>query len=173
MISQADVLETDWGITLLTSGDKLNSTGATYFNKAVPGLGSMVPGIFQTVTQMPTVAYTPLVRNYSEVLQSHEHAHNASVTQMNLTRATTGIGDYFGISEGWSGFWLMSVVYLVVVSPIFASTGNPGWAIIAGFPVMAGAAWLGIGTTMLTFVLVVVLIAAVVFGIYFILGRFA
>lgn len=74
---------------------------------------------------------------------------------------------------GWAAFWLASIVFLLFAGIMFGATKNPGLSIIMAFPLVAVAAWLGIGTTMLNVVLIVVLVAAVIFAIYFILHRFA
>ena len=79
MITQAGILEADWEITLLTSGDRLNATGANYFLKAIPGLNDMAPNIFQTTIRALDVEYTPWSQNYTEGLQEHEFTLNTTV----------------------------------------------------------------------------------------------
>ena len=163
LVEQAKELEDDWNITLLTSENKLNTTGTQFFTEAIPNLGSMVPGLLATAVRQLTPDYVSWNQTYAEELQEHEGSR--------LKEAVTDIGAYFGLSEGWSGFWLISIVYLLFVGAMYPTVRNPGWALIAGFPILAGAAFLGVGTSLLTLVVVLVLIAALIFGIYFILGR--
>ena len=163
LIDQAKELEDDWDTVLLTPGNKLNTTGSTFFAKAIPNLGSMVPGLLATAVRQLPPEYTSWNQTYVAELQEHEGSR--------LRGAVTEIGSYFGLSEGWSGFWLISMVYLLFVGAMYPAVRNPGWALIAGFPVLVGAAFLGIGTSLLTLVVVLVLVAALIFGVYFILGR--
>lgn len=164
MLTQAQILQ-DAGVgTLLTSG-VLNYTGATYFLEAIPGLSTMVPEIFETTITYPTAAYTNWTVDYEEGLQAHQGAR--------LRGAITDIGSMFGVSEGWSAFWLMGLMFLVFASVIYVPTRDPKLALLAAFPVLIGAAWLGLGTTMLQIVVIVIFGVAFLFGIYFILGRFA
>ena len=164
MLAQARELEYDWGLDLIDKeANRLNTTGTTYFTKAVPNLGSMAPEIVSLAVRTLSPDYASWNQTYAEELQEHEG--------LRLKEAVTDIGAYFGLSEGWSGFWLISIVYLLFVGAMYPTVRNPGWALIAGFPILAGAAFLGVGTSLLTLVVVLVLIAALIFGIYFILGR--
>lgn len=165
MLEQAAILEDDWVITLLTAGGLLNATGANYFTIAVGQLGTVAPEIFETVTKQHTDPYTDWDEAYSEALPEHRGSR--------LQNAMTGIGSIFGINEGWSTFWLVGVMYLLVAGIMYVPTRNPGLAVLAAFPVLVGVAWLGMGTDMLRLVGILVLIAAVLFGIYFILAKFA
>ena len=164
MVNQAEILDTDWGITLLTTRDKLNSTGGDIFEKAVPYLGSSVPEIFETVVRGIPVDYVEYSGTYTEALRE-----NAGPK---LTAAINDIGGAIGLSYDWIVFWIFAVFFLVVVASISTSVTNPGWALIAGFPVLVGGAYL-MGGGLFTLVMVVAAVAAILFALYFILGRFA
>ena len=165
MLEQAAILEDDWVITLLTATGLLNATGANYFTIAVGQLGTMAPEIFETVTKEHTSPYTDWEESYAGDLPDHKGPR--------LQNAMTGIGSIFGVNEGWSTFWLLGTMFLLVAGAMYVPTRNPGLALLAAFPVLVGAAWLGIGTDILRLVGILVLVAAVLFGIYFILARFA
>lgn len=163
MIEQAGLLEADLG-TLLTI-NKLNDNGSVYFLAAVPGLNLMVPEIFTATITYPSVNYTEWDTSYEEGLQEHEGAR--------LRGAITGVGSIFGLSEGWSGFFAGGLLFLVLAGIIYVPTRDPKLSLLPAFPILVGAAWLGIGTTWLQIVVIVVLVAAFLFGVYFILGKFA
>lgn len=166
MVTQVGILEDDWATTLLTSDNKLNSTGAITFNDAIPNLSSMAPDIFETTIVWPEVDYTPWQRPYEETLESHGGSR--------LRGAVQDIGNLLGVSEAWAGGWILSMAFLVFAGAIYAGTRNPALAMIGGFPVVAGGMWLGVGgAALLTAVLLIVFIFAVIFAVYFILGRFA
>ena len=89
-----------------------------------------------------------------------------------MTETMTDLSDMFGTTYGWGSFWLFGVMYLVFAGAVYAPTRNPAWAIIVAFPLVGGAAWIGMGTEMLTFFLVVLFMVGLVFAIFFILSRF-
>lgn len=166
MLGQAQKLQDDWaGITLLTTGGLLNTTGAYTFEKAIPNLHIMVPEIYSSVLVYPTVERRVWTRAYEESLQAHAGSR--------LTNSMTSIGSIFGISEGWTSFWLGGVIFLVVVGVMYGATKNPGMSMIMAYPVLVGYAWLGLGSSWLQIVGITFLIVGIMFGIYFILQRFA
>lgn len=164
MITQAEILDADWEITLLTANDKLNSTGKTFFLLAVPGLGDMVPEIFEIVTHTPDVDYVTYNDTYAAGLSAHAGDR--------LSGAISDIGSLMGAPASWTTFWLVMLGFLMLAGIIFSGMGNPMWAMIGGFALLAGLAFL-FGGSIFIMVVVIVLAVALVFGIYFILGRFA
>lgn len=167
MVTQAEILETDWEIALLTSGDKLNDTGATYFLKAVPGLNTMVPEIFQVTTSGVVYEPTDWTENYTELTTTR-----TGWRLRNAINSTIGIlgGN---VSEAWAGAWMTGFAFIVLAAPVYASTRQPALALLVAFPVVLGAAWLGVGEgELLRGVLLIVLVLAVFFSITFILRYF-
>jgi len=165
MITQAGILEDDWEITLLSSGDRLNSTGKTFFLAAVPGLGDMVPDIFEVITGGMEVDYKAYDQTYREALSTNQGSR--------LEEAITGIGKMMGVyNPEWTSFWLVSLVLLMVVGVISSGTGTPGWAFVGGYSVLALGAFI-FGGNLFTLVMVLGVVAAVIFGLFFVLGRFA
>jgi len=166
IITEAGILEDSWETTLLTSQDKLNNTGSYCFTAAIPGLNSMVPEIFEITVVGETVQYTPWSKPYEETLAGHSGTR--------LDNAITDIGNLFGVSKHWMGAWMLSILFLVFAGTIFTATRNPAVAIAGGFPVLIAGIWLGVGgSNVLIGVLLTVLVVAIMFGLYFVLGRFA
>lgn len=164
MVTQAGILEDDWEITLLTANEKLNSTGKAFFLAAVPGLGTMVPEIFGTILEDVDVEYKNYTQAYAESLKSNAGDR--------LSYAISDMGNLLRVSSEWMGFWLVLMVFLILVGTISAGVGNPGWAFIGGFSLLALGGFL-LGGGVFTLVMVLAAIVGIVFAIYFILGRFA
>jgi len=164
MITQAEILEEDWEITLLTATDKLNSTGKTFFLLAVPGLGDMVPEIFEITTHTTEVEYTSYNDTYAAGLAAHAGSK--------LTGAITDIGGIMGVSLGWTSFWFAMLGALMMGGIVFASNGNPVWAMLGGLGMVSIFAFL-FGGSIFTLLVVVAWALALGFGISYILGKFA
>lgn len=160
----AKILEDDWGVTLLTSGDLLNTTGATYFDDAIPELDSLYPEIFQVSSATPTVDRATYNRSYAESTESNAGER--------FRGAMTALGGYFGITEGWMEFWSFSLLALVFGGIVYAGTRHSPAALIWGMPILALAAWM-MGGEFLTGLAVLVMVAGIAFGVVFILQRFA
>lgn len=165
IIAQAEILESDWGITLLTSGDKLNTTGATYFTAAIPGLGSMEPSLFQTTVSSPSSTALTGNSTYIDSLPANSGEK--------LDEALDDFGGYMGVSGNWMAYWGLGVIFLVLVSIMFAGSGNPGWALAGGVVIIAGGAFMGIGDETFQLWSSIALGVIVLFAILFILGRFS
>lgn len=165
MVSQAGILEADWDIVLLTAQNRLNTTGAVFFSEAVPGLGSMVPEIFETASVRESTDTVPWSRNYTESLVAR--------TGGRLSAAMTSLGSAVGLSGNWMSSWMVSVLFLVAAGVVYSSTRNPMWALVVAFPFVVMTAFVGLGgETMLLVVLLIVLALTVLFGLVFILPRF-
>jgi len=165
MITQAGIWEDDWGITLLSSNDRLNTTGKTFFLAAVPGLGDMAPDIFEVITGGVDVDYKSYNQTYRETLRSNQGSR--------LEGAIMEVGKMMGVySPEWTSFWLVSLVFLMAVGTMSSGVGVPGWAFTGGYAVLALGAFI-FGGNLFTFVIVLGVVAAVLFGLLFILSRFA
>lgn len=164
LITEAGILQTDWAITLLTA-DYLNATGMFYFTKAIPNLGTIAPDIGASSTYYPTVNFTEWNTTYEEGLHTHQGPR--------LQAAIQDIAGALSVSEDWMAIWLTSIAYLTFAGVVYAITKDPGISMLTGFPIIVGAAYLGVGISMLTIVIAVTIIAAILFGIHFILAKFA
>lgn len=164
MVAQAKILEADLG-ALLTADDRLDDDGYIYFTKAVANLNSMAPEIFEAATRGMEADYQSWNRTYLTTLESHEGSR--------LRGAVQDISSWLGMSEGWFGFWGACLAFLVLAGVVFPASANAGWAVIVAFPMVAGLAYVGWGVNLLTLVVVVVLAVGLLFGVYFILSRFA
>lgn len=167
MITIAGTLETDWGMDLLSTTQKLNDTGSAYFTLAVPGLGSMDPTIFQTTVRELDVPEPNWNMAYAEQLEARSGSR--------FREAINGtMGGIFGITEEfWQVAWIAGIAFLLIGAPVYAATRQPVWAMAAGFPVVAGIGWLGVGTSDYLYGIgIVVFVLGVSFAILFVLRHF-
>ena len=167
MIAQAVILDADWGTTLLTASDRLNSTGSYYFRKAVPGLSTMAPEIFEVSTQALIFART----NFT-----HEGLNRTlSNRPVSLNSATSGLDDIFGITDhNWGQFGWWAFLGLVVASAVYAATRRPDIAVLGGFMgTMGVGAYMGLANgNMLQFVATVAIVILVIFAVNFFIPRY-
>ena len=168
MVSQAGILEADWGVTLLTSSDKLNTTGAYYFNKAMPGLASAAPEIFELSTGQ--FIYT---RNTSVGTEGL----NRTILNMpeSLNSALNGLDAMLGVEESnWGQFGWLLVIGLVVGAAVYGASRRPDVSLLGGTVGSMGlGAYLGVanGNAML-FVMAVGTFIIVLFAIEYVLPRY-
>jgi len=161
MITQAGILEDDWVITLLTSTDRLNDTGATFFLLAVPGLGNMAPEIFGTLTGSVDTDYVDWNNTYSTTLEANSGDR--------LRNAIGEMGKMIGVyNTNWTIFWVVMLFFMMAAGVIFSGFGNPGWGIVGGYAVLAGCGYL-FGGPIWTLAIVIGATITVIFGIIFLI----
>ena len=165
MLQQAALFEVDWALDLLTSAGYLNATGSFYFVKAIPQLPNMAPEIFYQITYDPDTGRTDFNVTYMEELSEHQGTK--------LQTAIQDLATTFHVTEDWMAIFLVGVAYLTVGGSIYAVTRDPGISMLASIPVLVGAAWMGVGTSIMTIVVVCMIIAGILFAIHFILQRWA
>ena len=164
MLTEAEILQTNWGITLLSNG-LLNSTGATYFTYAIPNFSELAPDAMYSSAYYPDVPNMTHDTAYDESLHTH--------TGPRLEAAILDMANWLHISEDWMAIWLVCMAYLVMAGIVYAVTKDPGVSMVVSIVIPVGAAYLGVGLSWLTIVIAVGIITAVLFGIHFILGCFA
>jgi hypothetical protein len=165
MLAQATTLESDLGLDLLSTSGRLIAVGSQLFQYAVPKLTYMVPTIFESATEDIDVDYNEEYdTSYGEGLRAHEGA--------SLTGAITSLGNMINVNHDAMAFWLIMIFFLCMGGLIFSSGGNPGWALVVGYACLAGAAYL-LGGTIFILATIIPVILAIIFGILFILGKFA
>ncbi len=164
MLAEAEILQTNWGITLLTGGF-LNSTGATYFTYAIPGFPEFAPDAMYSSAYYPSASNITYNTSYEESL----HAH----TGPRLEAAILDLATWLHVSEDWMAIWLVCIAYLVMAGIVYSVTKDPGVAMVVSITIPVGAAYLGVGLSWLTIIIAVAIVAAVLFAIHFILGKFA
>jgi len=168
MVAQARILEDDWGTTLLTSSDRLNSTGAYYFNKAVPGLSTMATDIFELSTQQ-----FPYARNESITRAGlNKTLENLPVS---LNSAIGGLNSVFGVtSNTWGGFSWLLFFGLVLGGVVYAASRRPDIAVLGGVMGSMGiGAYMGVAEgNVLLFVMAVGTILIVLFSVEFFVPRY-
>ncbi len=169
MVTQAEILENDWGTTLLTSNDKLNSTGAYYFNKAIPGLSTIVPEIFELSTQQ--FVYT---RNTSITREGLNRTEDN--LPVSLNSAISGVNEIFGVTNDntWGAFGWLLFMGLMIGGVVYAATRRPDFSLLGGVMGSMGlGAYLGVAwPNAMLFVMAVGTIVVVLFAVEFIIPRY-
>lgn len=167
MITQAGILEDDWGIDLLTANEKLNSTGSYYFLKAIPGLSTMVPLIFATSTGGFTYTRDNQATTGLNITNNQ--------TPVSLTNAFAGIAAILGIeSTSFSEFGSGLFMALIVGAVLYAATRRPDVAVLGGvIGTMGFEAYLGVADgNMMLALMAVGTVIIVLFAVEFILPRY-
>jgi len=165
VIQIAEDLEDRWGgsITLLTTTNKLNSTGALTFGECIPGLADICPDYFET-----SVEYPEFDR------ETEATALQASATaQMSarLQTALDGIGTFVGMPGAFVGGVGLAIIFFILAGRIFTATQSVPIAIVASIPLIFLANLIGLISVAITWAAVIVV--CLVFAVVFILGRFA
>ena len=160
----AKVFEASWDITLLTSGDKLNSTGMLKFKEAIPGLDSICPEIFQVYATFPEYddpAYTPTY----EVTLLGRMGPRLEVALNGLGQWLTGKPDMGGLVGGVG----LAILFFVLAGRIFVATGSVPTSVVVSIPFLFVGNLIGVLSLTITFV--AAFLVLVTFAITFILGR--
>ena len=140
VVSKASILQTVWGVTLLTGANLLSNTGAQYFQLAIPGLISTVDSVFSISTEAPiypTLIPTPI--GYASTA-SDRYAANLVVgtdagTSFGSLETDTGISAQF-----WKGMLFLSAVigFVALAGARLgggAAVGALGFSGIVGLPI--------------------------------------
>ena len=160
----AEVLEASWSLTLLTTGDKLNSLGMITFQDAIPGLDSICPDIFQVYTTYPDYTDPTYTPTYETDLLGRTGAR--------LTAVLEGLGQWITGKAGMGGLVGgvgLAVLFFVLAGRIFIATGSVPIAIVVSIPFLFVGNVIGILSLSITFI--AALIVVVLFAVTFILGR--
>ena len=161
-IDIAEALESDWGITLLTTTSTgkqvLNSTGAIVFLDAIPGLDDALPDLFQLSSSIP---------NISSPLSGADYAIASKLDARlgtDISDAFSGIGSFLGIGENSAaGLWAI-VFILTVASIVFLNTGNSMAALVLAIPIVVLMTYVGAIPEAITYVLA---IFVAIYAMYF------
>lgn len=166
MLTQAGILQTDWSITLLAN-DLLNTTGATYFLKAIPNLSTMAPNIFGTVTSSFTYINTAFNNTGLNMVKQNQ--------PVSLNNAMTGLNAIFGITNpNWGSAGWAFLMALIVGSVVYGATRRPDISILGGsFSTLALEGYMGIANgNILLFVMSVGAAVIIWFVVAFILPQY-
>jgi hypothetical protein len=160
LLGQAQILEDDWVITLLTASNKLNATGSLTFKTAIPGLSDMTPEIFSTTAINPTMSNNSFNNSYGI---------NVSQRIGTMNAAFIDIGDWLGVSQTWAQVLVSGIGAFITASVIFAATRKPEMGVVgAGISVVVFG-WMG--WFPLQALMIGLAVIAIVFGIIFIMAR--
>jgi len=162
LISQAKILEDDWGFALLTSTDKLNTTGSVYFTEAIPGLYNMLPEIFQYTASYPSVGNM----GWTNATAGNFTERKGAI----LKGALEKIADWLGTTPNWIGLWIIGMFLSLVAAPVFAATRQPTVGLlVASLAIPLGVA---VGVLDLAIYELVFIMIGILFAILFIQSRF-
>lgn len=164
LIGQAEILDADWpSITLLTAQNKLNTTGASYFTKAIPGLYNMVPEIFQYVATYPSYNATSWTTAGQDIYTAQKGP--------SLTAAVADIADFVGTTPDWIGINIVGFLALMLGAAIYAPTRRPDVAVLFAAAVLPLGVWMGL--IELSWWIVIFLLVGIAFAVLFIQSRFS
>lgn len=163
-ITLAETLEASWGVTLLTSNDKLNSVGKAKFNEAIPGLETICPDIFQVATAYPTVPAGPGDPVHEEELLTRMGARLEG-SMRGLSTWILGSDTHYLLIAGIC----LGVVYFILAGRIFIATGSVPGAIVVSMPFLIVGNLVGL--LPLSFTFIAAFLVMVTFGVTFVLGR--
>lgn len=158
---QAEILEVDWSLTLLTTEGRLNTTGAFYFNKAIPGLTSMIPSFFQVAVSSPSLP--------DGVWTTEREDEWRDQRGPDLTATVEWFQDFTGAGEESIGILFVAVIGALLAASAYGATRRPDLALVLSFVAVPLGAWVGLIDITLWMVIGVIL--AIGFGIVFIMGR--
>ena len=164
VIVLAKILQTSWGIELVTSNDLLNSVGRSQFLRAIPGLDGICPQIFQVAVGYPDVPGGPGSPDYADELIARRSARlTASLNDLGLwVTGRPNLGTFIG------GLGLM-ILFFILAGRIFVATGSVPGAIAVSLPFIIGGNLLGLLPLAYTFA--AAFLAALAFAVVFIIGR--
>ncbi len=147
MITQAGILEDDWAIDLLTSNNRLNATGATFFLEAVPGLSTMASEIFSSTTR--GISWTRDTLNTTGINRT---AANLPDT---LDDALSGLNAIFGVTnDNWGNFSWVMLMGMMIGGGVYAATRRPDISFLGGVGgTIAISAYLGIASPYMMYTL--------------------
>lgn len=163
-IDLASELESDWGITLLTTtttgSQVLNAVGTIVFLDAIPNLNDILSSLFY-------LSSTTLDIDYHTVNATLETSTTiSSKLGTSISNAFAGIGDFFGISEQMSaGLWIL-LFALSIASIIFLASGNSTGALLLSIPVVVLGVDLGAIPYSIFFTIVLLVVAYVFYFIW-------
>lgn len=134
IIAIARGLEADWGVSLVDEAGRLNATGGTYFQLAIPGSLSMAPNAFGTSSTSPNVPTpAPTVGGPGTLADTAEHRFDGVFW---LTPALNGLGATIGLPAGaFQG--ILSALLIALSAGIGLKTGGSLGAVV-GFALGAG-----------------------------------
>ncbi|KKN03509.1 hypothetical protein LCGC14_1107010 [marine sediment metagenome] len=161
LLSEAEMLEADWDITILTAGKKLNSTGAVFFEEAIPGLSNMIPSFFQVSTVYLSTNRTDWNHTYEQELQDKGGE--------GWNRTINSWADWLGTSSDWMSLGFGSFLGVMGGAAVFAATKQTGWALLFTGMIVGGLTWVGV-IAFSVYALLVVMVC-MLFGILFLMGR--
>jgi hypothetical protein len=166
ILQRAADLENKWlgVITLLTTDDRLNSTGSVTFGEAVPGLIDICPSIFETAAE-------PMDVTISTTVPTAAQTQMTAAMSARLQTALNDLGAWIGVPGEFVGGVGLAIIFFILAGRIFTATNSVTIAMVASIPLILLANMIGLLPIAITWAATIVVI--VIFAIVFILGRLA
>jgi len=157
ILTYAQELETEWIVDMIVatpSGNKLTSTGESYFTTIFPDLREVCPNLFEAAIYSPIYEEEEYDQAYIGYLASYW-----DTTEYQAAFET--LGDYIGISESFlKAFFWMGIMMLTAIGITYA-THTPKPALLLMVPMIMAGNLIGmlsfVFTAMLTFVCILLM----------------
>lgn len=147
------------GIDVATGG-KLNTLGRTYFTAAIPGLDSVIPDLFVTVSYDIQVTHdTPTAALETELSMANKLGAA-------LAASFTGIGAYFGVSQSIAGGMFLMGICLLVMFMVYKATSNITASMVLAVPFLIIGAWSGLIPLSFLFVLALLIVGYILYHLW-------
>ncbi len=163
LLQQAQILQIDLGVTLVTTGGLLNATGTIYFLKAIPALGTIAPSMFVTVASGVTAEYTNWTTNTTAII-----ARRGPMLQ----ETVDDFKDLLHTTYDWAAVWLALMTFLLFSIFLYPMLKDVKLATICAFPVLPFMAWAGMSQDLLNTIVLITIGLGVLFAVIFFLGKF-
>lgn len=144
IMNRADYLETTYNTTYTFAsyqwGNILNTQGCILFEKAIPGLGSIFPYVGYYLGQVAGVSFD---YNYSTTQNTSYQNTLNTMLGTKTEGAFTGLATYLSVPGGFLKGLFALILYAIIVSIIFLTSGNSIAALILAIPVLCYCAYIG------------------------------
>jgi len=161
-----DLVNRGWTPSLLTADGKINDSGKLLLSEDIPGITSICPSIFSTYSTTPTFT--------RETTPTSLQTGFATAMGANLRTTLQGLSLWI---MGNANYWMfmgaggLALLWFVLAGRIFTATGSLPIALVASVPFLFMGTILGLIPVAIMWA--VTIIAVLVFGVVFILGRLA
>lgn len=144
IMNRAAYLETTYNTTYTFAsyqwGNILNTQGCILFEKAIPGLGSIFPYVGYYLGQVAGISFE---YNYSTTQNTSYQNTLNTMLGTKTEGAFTGLATYLSVPGGFLKGLFALILYAIIVSIVFLTSGNSIAALILAIPVLCYCAYIG------------------------------
>jgi len=149
----------DW----LTDASLLNTAGALVWNTVAPGLEEVIGKYYEVSTTTPTFTRATM----PGTLQTNLDAFGSA----RLRTAMANLGTWIGVPGGTLGAVGLGFIFFIAAGRVYVSSNNVAVSIAVASPLLILGSFIGLISVGIMWTMVIVILA--VFGVTFIMGRFA